>query len=97
MRVSVEHHSIPELVRDKLEEAIGKALDIGGGQITQLNYAWAAGKLDFSFTVMGKAIKGSTYVTQTEIIVDAGMPMMFRPFEGKVKSRILGALSEMFP
>jgi hypothetical protein len=97
MRVSFEHHSTPELIRDKLEEAIGKALDIGGSQITQLNYAWAGDKLGFSFAVMSKTIKGSADVTETEIIVDAGIPMMFRPFEGKVKSRILGALNEMFP
>jgi hypothetical protein len=97
MRVSFKHHSNPEIVRGKLEEAIGKALDVGGGQITQLNYAWSGDSLEFSFAVISKTVKGSADVTETDIVVEAGVPMMFRPFEGKVKSRILGALNEMFP
>jgi hypothetical protein len=97
MRLSFEHHSTKELVRGRIEEAIGKALDIGGGQISQVQYTWTGDKLDFSFAVMGKTIKGTTDVTDTEIIVDAGMPLMFKPFESKVKSRILGTLTEMFP
>lgn len=97
MRVSFDHHSTREVVRGKLEEAIGKALDIGGGQITQVQYAWVGDKLDFSFAVMSKTIKGTADVTDTEIIVDAGIPLMFRPVEGKVKSRILSTLNEMFP
>lgn len=97
MRVSFDHHSTREIVRGKLEEAIGKALDIVGGQITQVRYAWMGDKLDFSFAVMSKTIKGTADVTDTEIIVDAGIPLMFRPVEGKVKSRILSTLNEMFP
>ena len=97
MRVAFEHHSTREVVRGKLEEAIATALDIGGGQITQIQYAWAGDKLDFSFAIMSKPIKGTAEITNAEIIVDAGMPMMFKPFEGKVKSRILGTLDEMFP
>jgi len=54
-------------------------------------------QLDFSFAVMSKTIKGTADVTDTEIILDAGIPLMFRPVEGKVKSRILSALNEMFP
>jgi hypothetical protein len=97
MRVSFEHHSTRETVKGKLEDAIGKALDIGGGQITQVQYAWANDKLDFSFAIMSKTIRGTANVTDTEIVVDAGIPLMFRPVEGKVKSRILGTLNEMFP
>ena len=97
MRLSFHHHSTRAIVRSKLQEAIGKALDLGGGQISQVQYAWAGDRLEFSFAVLSKTIKGIADVTDTEIIVDAGMPLMFRPFEGKVKTRILGTLDEMFP
>ena len=96
MRVLLEHHSTPEIVQGKLEEAIAKALQIGGGQITQIEYVWAGGKLDFSFAIMSKFIKGTAEITDTQIIVNAGLPIMFKPFESKVKSRIIGTLNEMF-
>lgn len=97
MRLIFEHNSTREAVRGKLEEAIGKALEIGGGQISQLQYAWNGDKLGFSFVILSKTIKGTADVTVTEIIVDASMPFMFKPFEAKVTSRILGTLEEMFP
>jgi hypothetical protein len=97
MRLSFQHHSARAIVRSKLEEAIDKALNLGDGQIRQVQYAWTSDKLNFSFAVMSKTIKGTADVTDTEIIVDAGMPLMFRPFEGKVKTRILSTLNEMIP
>ena len=97
MRLSFQHHSTQAIVRSKLEETLGRALNLGGGQISQVQYAWTSDKLNFSFAVMSKTIKGTADVTDSEIIVDAGMPLMFRPFEGKVKTRILSTLNEMFP
>ncbi len=97
MRVTFEHHSEQEVARSKLEEAIGKIFDLGTGQISQVQYGWAGDTLDFSFAVMSKPVKGSADLTDTEIIVNIGIPIMFRPVEGKVKSRILAALNEIFP
>ena len=96
MRLSFQHHSTQAIVRSKLEETLDRALNLGGGQISQVEYAWTSDILNFSFAIMSKTIKGTAGVTDTEIIVDAGMPLMFRPFEGKVKTRILSTLNEMF-
>ena len=96
MNLSYEHHSTKEAVRGKLESAIQKALDIGGGQVQSVNYAWSGDRMDFSFVAMGKTIKGKAQITDAEVQVEAGLPLMLRPFEGKVKSRILAALDEMF-
>ena len=97
MKVSYGHHSTRDAVRAKLESAIEKALDLSGGQIQNIDYAWEGDRLNFSFVAVGKFIKGNAQVTDSEISIDIGLPFMFRPFEGKVKSRILQALDEMFP
>ena len=97
MKLSYAHHSTREAVRGKLEGAIQKALDLGSGQIQHADYAWEDDRLNFSIAAMGKTIKGNAQITDTEVQVDVGLPFMFRPFEGKVKSRMLQALDELFP
>jgi hypothetical protein len=96
MKVTYEHHSTREAVRDKLGNAIEKALDLGGGSIQSIDYGWEGDRLSFSFAAVGKTIKGNAQITDTEIVIDIGLPFMFRPFESKVKSRILGSLDGMF-
>ena len=97
MKLSYAHHSTSEAVRGKLEGAIRKALDLGSGQIQHADYAWEGDRLSFSFTAISKTIKGNAQITDTEVQVDVGLPFMFRPFEGKVKSRMLQAFDELFP
>lgn len=97
MKLSYAHHSTRVAVRGKLDGALQKALDLGGGQIQHADYAWESDCLNFSFTAMGKTIEGNAQITDTEVQVDVGLPFMFRPFEGKVKSRMLQAFDELFP
>ena len=52
--------------------------------------------LRFSFRALGRSLSGSATVTDTEIVIDMGLPLAARPFEGRVKSRILDALTELF-
>jgi putative polyhydroxyalkanoate system protein len=96
LKISYEHHSTRDAVRAKLETAIEKALDLGGGRIESIDHAWEGDRLNFSFAAVGKTIKGNAQITDTEVVIDIGLPFMFRSFEGKVKSRILQALDEMF-
>ena len=97
MRLSFQHHSTQASVQSKIEEAVIKALELGNGQINQFECAWVNNKFEFSFTILSKTIKGTTDITDEEIIIDAGIPLMFRPFEEEVRTRILGTLNEMFP
>lgn len=97
MRLSFQHNSTQTSVRNKIEEAVGKAFDLGSAPFSQFEFTWVSNKLEFSFAVMGKTIKGIVDITETNIIIDIDLPLMFRFFEDKVKTRILGTLSEMFP
>jgi len=97
MKFYYAHRSARETVRGKLGGAIHEVLDLGGGQIQHADYTWEGDRLNFSFTAMGKTIKGNAQITDTEVQVDVGLPFMFRPFEGKVKSRMLQAFDELFP
>ena len=96
MRITYRHGTSKEAARAKLEMAIGKALEVGGSRIKDVTYGWKGDKLDFSFVAMAKSVRGTAEVSDTEIVVDASLPLMFRPFEGRAKSRILGELDAMF-
>ncbi|MDA1035321.1 MAG: polyhydroxyalkanoic acid system family protein [Chloroflexi bacterium] len=95
--MSYEHHSTRPEVRTQLEAAVATALEPNSSYakyVKDVKYAWEGDKVVFSLRAMGSNIKGSVEVTDTEVIVDVGLPLMFRAFEGKAKSRILRLLGE---
>lgn len=96
MRVTYTHHSTPDVVRDKLEDAVRKALDMGQGRVDSASYEWHGNVMNFAVTAMKTTISGIVEVTDTEVILDAKVPLMLRPFEGRAKSRILETFRETF-
>jgi hypothetical protein len=97
MRVNYQHHSTPAEVGSKIDAAITQALAPSSPfarYIKDAKYAWAGDKVDFTLRVIGYAIRGSAEITDTEVIIDVGLPLMLRPFERKAKSRILRLLGE---
>lgn len=95
MRISYEHHSTRAEVRSKIEAAAASALEPNSSYARYINdvrYAWEGDQVDFSLRAVGSTIRGSVEVTDTHVIVDVGLPLMLRPFEGKAKSRILRLL-----
>lgn len=97
MRVSFAHGSDDRArVREQIESAIPKLLAEAGGRAEAVEYAWEGDTLRFSFRALGRSLRGSAAVTDTEIVVDMGLPLVARPFEGRVKSHILEVLREVF-
>jgi hypothetical protein len=97
MRVNYEHHSTPAEVGSKIDAALTHALAPSSPiarYIRDVKYEWAGDKVDFSLRMIGSAIRGSAEITDTEVIIDVGLPLMLRPFEEKAKSRILRLLGE---
>ena len=97
MRVSYEHHSTPAEVRSQIDAAIIHSLAPTSPlarYIKDVKYEWTGDKVAFSLRAIGSAIRGSAEITDTEVIVDVGLPLMLRPFEEKAKSRILRLLGE---
>jgi len=97
MRLTYEHRSTRAELREKIEAALAEALD-PDSQYTRyakgFNYTWTGDKANFSLSAMGSNITGSVEVTDSEVIVDVAIPLLFRAFESKVKSRILQMLGE---
>jgi hypothetical protein len=91
MRVAYTHNSNRDDVRRRLDEEAAKALAQAQGKVAHASYAWRNGEdvLDFTVTAMGATVNGTAEVTDTEVIVEAQLPLFLRAFEGRAKSRIL--------
>jgi hypothetical protein len=95
VKVSYRHHSDRANVRERIEVAIPKALAVSAGRATDVRHEWEGDTLRFSFRALGRSMNGTAKVTDDVVVVEMGLPLMARPFEGKVKSRILEALEDM--
>jgi hypothetical protein len=49
---------------------------------------WIGDTLEFEIELQGKNIPGSLAVTDTEFVLDATLPLLWRMFEGKIEKEI---------
>ena len=95
MRVAFTHGNERVVVRARTDEAIPRLLALGKGRVADVAYAWEGDTLRFSFRALGRVVRGTADVTDTEVIVDVGLPLLMRPLEGRVKSRLLDELRSL--
>jgi hypothetical protein len=56
---------------------------------------WAGDTLNFDINLQGKDIAGTLEVTDTEYVLDAKLPLLWRMFEGKIEREIEKQVSSM--
>ncbi len=95
MRLAFAHGSDKDRVRRLIADGIAKALDKHGARLSKADYAWSGDTMTFVVGAMGTTLRGTVEVTEEEVIVDVGIPLMLRPFEGQARTRIAGALEEL--
>jgi hypothetical protein len=96
MRIAYPHRTTREDARRRVDEEAARMLAQSKGQVTKSSYGWTGDTMDFSASGMGATVKGTLTVTDTEVVVDAAVPLFLRAFEGRAKSRILDAFRQMF-
>ena len=71
-------------------------LELYGNQVTEQRRVWQGDELQFSLQALGLNVSGSALVTDAEVIVDATLPFLARPFEGELRQRVEAALAKAF-
>jgi hypothetical protein len=56
---------------------------------------WEGDTLSFSFSAQGQLISGTLRVDDSEYVLDAKLPFMFRLFEGRIQSEIEKQLAQL--
>ena len=77
-----------QAAKDTLGDLIPSLIQQYGDRLSKPSAVWSGDVLDFSFEARGFAIKGTLRVTDDEVILDARLPLLARPFEGTIRSAV---------
>lgn len=96
MRIHVPHQTTQAIARERVEQHLGHLLSTHGQHAEELEHEWAGNTVHFKGKAKGLSVQGSVEVTDQEIIVDAKLPLIAKPFEGKIRAAIEKEADSMF-
>lgn len=96
MRIAVPHNTTKENARRKVEERLGQLLSQFGGHAEDVSHEWFGDTLEFKGKARGLALKGTAEVTEADVIIDAKLPLIAMPFEGRIREAVQKEADSMF-
>jgi hypothetical protein len=96
MRIAVPHNTTKENARRKVEERLGQLLSQFGGHAEDVSHEWIGDTLEFKGKARGLALKGTAEVTEAAVIIDAKLPLIAMPFEGRIREAVQKEADSMF-
>jgi hypothetical protein len=82
-------------IRRRVDAFIPQFLDRYSGRVSDPHHEWDGDTLRFSGKALSMRIAGSMLVTNDDIAIEVGVPLMARPFESAIKARIIAHLEEL--
>jgi hypothetical protein len=95
MHFNIPHKTSKLMALKKVRDALNAARPQLKGQATIEKEDWEGETLHFGATVQGKSITGTLVVTDTEFVIDAKLPLMWRLFEGRIEKMIAEQVKQM--
>jgi hypothetical protein len=96
MRITVPHHTDKETAKRKINERMAQAMAQHSEYLGDSSHSWEGDRLIFAGSAKGFKVSGSIEVTDTEVTVDGKLPLIARPFEGRVKHAIEQEAESLF-
>ena len=96
MKLSREHSLTKDEAKGKLDGFLEEMLKAFGSQVPEHNHEWVGDTMKFSGKAKGFSVSGTVQVTDTTVLIDVGLPLMARMFEGAARSRAEEALDTLF-
>jgi Putative polyhydroxyalkanoic acid system protein (PHA_gran_rgn) len=96
MRVTIPHHTDKETAKRKINERLGQAMGQYGHYLSDSTHTWDGDRLTFAGSAKGFKASGTIEVTDSEVIIDAKLPLIAKPFEPRVKHAIEQEATAMF-
>lgn len=95
MHFNIPHKTSKLDAKKKVLQALLDAKPHLADQATIDEERWEGDTLHFAATLQGKKITGSLEITNTGLIVDAKLPLMWRLFEGRIEKMISEQVRQM--
>jgi hypothetical protein len=96
MKIIVPHHTTRDEARKIVDLRLGELFAQYGHYASESKMTWSGDRLDFNGKARGFSASGTIEVTDTEVIIDAKLPLIAKPFEPRVKSTVEREAAAMF-
>ena len=95
MKIVRDHGTTAQGAKDAVDKLLPSVVEQFGSNVSNPQGAWDGNTFSFSFQAMGFSIKGTLQVTDTQVILDAKLPLLARAFEGTIRSSVEGELDRL--
>ena len=85
-----------DIARGEVERALPGLLQEFGSDVSYISHVWSGDFMNFSFRARGWSIKGRIYVTEIDVLIEVHLPILSRPFEGRIRSAAERKLEQIF-
>ena len=96
MRIAVPHNSSKDLARQRVEQRLGQLLGQFSHHADDLHHEWVGDTLEFKGKARGLSVHGTVEITDAAVIIDAKVPLIAKPFEGRIRQAVEQEAEKMF-
>ena len=96
MRIAVPHNTSKDMARQRVEQKLGQLLGQFSHHAEDLHHEWIGDTLEFKGKARGLSVKGTVEITDAAVIVDAKLPLIAMPFEGRIRQTVEQEAEKMF-
>ena len=96
MRIEVPHKTTRAKARKIVEQKLTTLLSQFGHHADDMKHEWQGDTLQFAFKAKGFTGKGTVEITDKDVIIDGKLPLLAKPFEGRIKSTVEKEAEQMF-
>lgn len=97
MRIAVPHNTSKDMARNRVEQRLGQLLGQFGHHAEDLEHEWSGDMLRFKGKARGLSVDGTVEITDAAVIIDAKLPFIAKPFEGRIRQAVEKEAAAMFP
>ena len=96
MRIAVEHNTTRENARKKVGQRLDQLLGQFGAKAEEIHHEWNGDTLRFRGKAKGLSVEGTVEITDAAVIIDGKLPLIAKPFEGRIRQAVEREADAMF-
>lgn len=96
MRIAVPHNTTKDAARQTVDRKLQQLLSQFGGHAEDLEHTWKGDTLHFKGKARGFSVSGTVEVNSESVIIDAKLPLLAMPFEGRIRQTVERETEGMF-
>ena len=96
MRIAVSHNTTKTNARQIVERKIDHLLESYGSHAEKAEHEWRGDTLHFKGKARGFSVEGTVEITDAAVIIDGKLPLIAKPFEGRIRQTLEAEAEKMF-